>query len=37
MTQGIKEYGTPLGLDMKTKVDLIILGSVAVTQKGQSN
>lgn len=31
---GIKEYGVPLDLEDKVKIDLIIVGSVVVSQKG---
>ena len=33
--QGVRQYSTPLGLDMKVKVDLVIIGSVAVSPSGK--
>lgn len=30
---GVAKYGTPLGLDDKVKVDLLVIGSVAVDPK----
>ncbi|NXN60249.1 MTHSD protein, partial [Rynchops niger] len=33
-SQGIKEYSVPVGLDGKARVDLVIVGSVAVSEKG---
>ena len=32
--EGITNYSTPVGLDHKVKVDLIVIGSVAVSSKG---
>ncbi|NXN27852.1 MTHSD protein, partial [Nycticryphes semicollaris] len=32
--QGIKEYSVPVGLDGKARVDLVVVGSVAVSEKG---
>ena len=29
-SEGVKEYGHPLAIDMKEKVDLVVVGSVAV-------
>ncbi|NWR51031.1 MTHSD protein, partial [Regulus satrapa] len=33
-SQGIKDYSLPVGLDGKAQVDLVIVGSVAVSEKG---
>ncbi|NXS79134.1 MTHSD protein, partial [Erpornis zantholeuca] len=33
-SQGVKEYSVPVGLDGKARVDLVIVGSVAVSEKG---
>jgi len=33
--QGIKEYIVPVGLDGKARVDLVVVGSVAVSEKGK--
>ncbi|XP_069105574.1 methenyltetrahydrofolate synthase domain-containing protein-like isoform X2 [Argopecten irradians] len=33
-TQGVREHSEPIGLDDKIKVDLIIIGSVAVSKEG---
>ncbi|KAM9182838.1 methenyltetrahydrofolate synthase domain-containing protein isoform 1-T1 [Mergus octosetaceus] len=33
-SQGIKEYSVPVGLDGKIRVDLVVVGSVAVSEKG---
>ncbi|XP_042665156.1 methenyltetrahydrofolate synthase domain-containing protein isoform X2 [Centrocercus urophasianus] len=33
-SQGIKEYSVPIGLDGKARVDLVVVGSVAVSEKG---
>ncbi|XP_053935076.1 methenyltetrahydrofolate synthase domain-containing protein isoform X2 [Cuculus canorus] len=33
-SQGIKEYSVPVGLDGKARVDLIVVGSVAVSENG---
>lgn len=35
--QGIKEYSVPVGLDGKARVDLVVVGSVAVSEKGKIN
>ncbi|KQK79303.1 methenyltetrahydrofolate synthase domain-containing protein [Amazona aestiva] len=32
--QGIKEYSVPVGLEGKAQVDLVVVGSVAVSEKG---
>ncbi|KFQ35070.1 Methenyltetrahydrofolate synthase domain-containing protein, partial [Mesitornis unicolor] len=32
--QGVKEYSVPVGLDGKARVDLVVVGSVAVSEKG---
>ncbi|XP_008938795.1 PREDICTED: methenyltetrahydrofolate synthase domain-containing protein, partial [Merops nubicus] len=32
--QGIKDYSVPVGLDGKAQVDLVVVGSVAVSEKG---
>ncbi|KAM9509355.1 LOW QUALITY PROTEIN: methenyltetrahydrofolate synthase domain-containing protein [Guaruba guarouba] len=34
MSQGIKEYSVPVGLEGKAQVDLVVVGSVAVSEKG---
>uniref|UniRef100_A0A8B9T9I3 Methenyltetrahydrofolate synthase domain-containing protein n=1 Tax=Anas platyrhynchos TaxID=8839 RepID=A0A8B9T9I3_ANAPL len=33
-SRGIKEYSVPVGLDGKVRVDLVFVGSVAVSEKG---
>ncbi|XP_054626757.1 methenyltetrahydrofolate synthase domain-containing protein isoform X2 [Dunckerocampus dactyliophorus] len=33
-SQGVKEFSVPIGLDAKVKVDLVVVGSVAVSEKG---
>lgn len=33
--QGVKEHSVPVGLDGKAQVDLIVVGSVAVSEKGK--
>ncbi|KAI1904211.1 hypothetical protein AGOR_G00003340 [Albula goreensis] len=33
-SQGVKEYSVPIGLDAKIKVNLVVVGSVAVSEKG---
>ncbi|XP_062474339.1 methenyltetrahydrofolate synthase domain-containing protein isoform X1 [Pezoporus occidentalis] len=33
-SQGIKEYSVPVGLEGKAQVDLVVVGSVAVSEKG---
>ncbi|NXI85799.1 MTHSD protein, partial [Rhipidura dahli] len=33
-SQGVREYSMPVGLDGKAQVDLVIVGSVAVSEKG---
>ncbi|KAM6325131.1 LOW QUALITY PROTEIN: methenyltetrahydrofolate synthase domain-containing protein [Podargus strigoides] len=33
-SQGVKEYSVPVGLDGKARVDLVVVGSVAVSEKG---
>eukprot|EP00075_Anas_platyrhynchos_P033383 XP_027322636.1 methenyltetrahydrofolate synthase domain-containing protein isoform X2 [Anas platyrhynchos] len=33
-SRGIKEYSVPVGLDGKVRVDLVVVGSVAVSEKG---
>ncbi|XP_042708044.2 methenyltetrahydrofolate synthase domain-containing protein isoform X4 [Chrysemys picta bellii] len=33
-SQGIKDYSVPIGLDAKVQVDLVVVGSVAVSEKG---
>ncbi|CAG2216859.1 uncharacterized protein LOC143053441 [Mytilus galloprovincialis] len=33
-TQGVREHSEPIGLDTKIKVDLVVIGSVAVTKTG---
>ncbi|KYO37923.1 methenyltetrahydrofolate synthase domain-containing protein isoform X1 [Alligator mississippiensis] len=33
-SQGVKDYSVPIGLDAKVKVDLVVVGSVAVSEKG---
>jgi hypothetical protein len=33
--QGLKEYSVPIGLEAKVKVDLIVIGSVAVSKEGK--
>ncbi len=34
--KGIKELSVPVGLEDKVQVDLVIVGSVAVSEKGNS-
>lgn len=33
--QGVKDYSVPVGLDGKAQVDLVVVGSVAVSEKGK--
>ncbi|KAJ1084179.1 hypothetical protein NDU88_004331 [Pleurodeles waltl] len=33
-SQGVKDYSVPVGLDAKVHVDLVVVGSVAVSEKG---
>ncbi|XP_064375834.1 methenyltetrahydrofolate synthase domain-containing protein isoform X1 [Dromaius novaehollandiae] len=33
-SQGVKDYSVPIGLDGKARVDLVVVGSVAVSEKG---
>lgn len=33
--QGVRNYSTPVGLDSKVLVDLVVVGSVAVSEKGK--
>lgn len=33
-SQGVKDFSVPVGLDAKVKVDLVIVGSVAVSEQG---
>ncbi|XP_077569509.1 methenyltetrahydrofolate synthase domain-containing protein isoform X1 [Stigmatopora nigra] len=33
-SQGVKEFSVPIGLEDKVKVDLVVVGSVAVSEKG---
>ncbi|KAJ7995055.1 hypothetical protein DPEC_G00255920 [Dallia pectoralis] len=33
-SQGVKEFSVPVGLDTKVQVDLLVVGSVAVSEKG---
>ncbi|KAG7275195.1 hypothetical protein CRUP_023783 [Coryphaenoides rupestris] len=33
-SQGVKEFSVPVGLDANVKVDLLVVGSVAVSEKG---
>ncbi|NXY19727.1 MTHSD protein, partial [Atrichornis clamosus] len=33
-SQGVREYSVPVGLDGKAQVDLVVVGSVAVSEKG---
>ncbi|XP_005995945.1 methenyltetrahydrofolate synthase domain-containing protein isoform X1 [Latimeria chalumnae] len=33
-SQGVKDYSVPIGLDAKVRVDLVVVGSVAVSEKG---
>lgn len=34
-SQGVRNYSTPVGLDSKVLVDLVVVGSVAVSEKGK--
>lgn len=34
LLQGVKDFSVPVGLDAKVKVDLVVVGSVAVSEKG---
>ena len=34
--QGVKQFSVPVGLDDPISVDLVIIGSVAVSPKGES-
>ncbi|NXB72902.1 MTHSD protein, partial [Donacobius atricapilla] len=33
-SQGVKDYSVPVGLDAQAQVDLVVVGSVAVSEKG---
>ncbi|KAJ7311883.1 hypothetical protein JRQ81_006199 [Phrynocephalus forsythii] len=33
-SQGVRDYSVPVGLDARIKVDMVIVGSVAVSEKG---
>lgn len=33
--QGVRNYSTPVGLDSRVLVDLVVVGSVAVSEKGK--
>lgn len=33
-SQGLKEYSVPIGLEAKVKVDMVVIGSVAVSKEG---
>ncbi|KAM4593128.1 methenyltetrahydrofolate synthase domain-containing protein isoform 2-T2 [Odontesthes bonariensis] len=33
-SQGVKDFSVPVGLDAQVKVDLVVVGSVAVSEKG---
>ncbi|XP_050167446.1 methenyltetrahydrofolate synthase domain-containing protein isoform X1 [Myiozetetes cayanensis] len=33
-SQGVKDYSVPVGLDGRARVDLVVVGSVAVSEKG---
>ncbi|XP_026233987.1 methenyltetrahydrofolate synthase domain-containing protein isoform X1 [Anabas testudineus] len=33
-SQGVKDFSVPVGLEAKVKVDLVVVGSVAVSEKG---
>ncbi|NXD13752.1 MTHSD protein, partial [Nothocercus nigrocapillus] len=33
-SQGVKDFSVPIGLDGKARVDLVVVGSVAVSEKG---
>uniref|UniRef100_A0A6J0UTV1 Methenyltetrahydrofolate synthase domain-containing protein n=1 Tax=Pogona vitticeps TaxID=103695 RepID=A0A6J0UTV1_9SAUR len=33
-SQGVRDYSVPVGLDAKVQVDLVVVGSVAVSEKG---
>ncbi|XP_024151720.1 methenyltetrahydrofolate synthase domain-containing protein isoform X2 [Oryzias melastigma] len=33
-SQGVRDFSVPVGLDAKVKVDLVVVGSVAVSEKG---
>uniref|UniRef100_A0A8C3WGG2 Methenyltetrahydrofolate synthase domain-containing protein n=2 Tax=Catagonus wagneri TaxID=51154 RepID=A0A8C3WGG2_9CETA len=33
-SQGVRSYSTPVGLDSRLRVDLVVVGSVAVSEKG---
>lgn len=35
-TEGMKKYSKPLGLDLDVKIDLVVIGSVAVSRTGHS-
>lgn len=34
--KGIKDFSVPIGLDDKIQVDLVVVGSVAVSEKGKT-
>lgn len=33
-SQGVKDFSVPVGLDAKVKIELVVVGSVAVSEKG---
>ncbi|KAF2982009.1 hypothetical protein EK904_013419 [Melospiza melodia maxima] len=33
-SQGVRDFSVPVGLDSKARVDLVVVGSVAVSEKG---
>ena len=35
IVQGVKKFSLPIGLDAKVKIDLIVIGSVAVSPQGE--
>lgn len=35
LVKGVREYSKPLGLDSGVKVDLVIVGSVAISREGK--
>lgn len=36
LLKGIKDFSVPIGLDDKVQVDLVVVGSVAVSDKGKT-
>lgn len=35
--KGVKEFSVPIGFDESVQVDLVVVGSVAVSEKGKNS